>query len=250
MTVAMRASLAGCSGAGQLEGGLQIVRKDAWVPERLAVALRDWSPRSELGRYVREVVAHRLPLEIAEELIDRFSSVVIAESALALVAFRGAESLFGRPLAIEDYGIVGRKVVTDVGVGWIVDVLQNAVDTDTVLQKFHGLGTGTTAESAAHTALVTELTTEYTGNVRATGTTTETSAPVYSTVATNTLDGTPGAALREHGIFSLNAAGVMLDDGIGCETSRLSVSNTRVLPHRIRGEVSCSLGFTSAASNT
>jgi len=30
-------------------------------------------------------------------------------------------------------------------------------------------------------------------------------------VATNTLDGTPGAALREHGIFSASTSGVMLD---------------------------------------
>jgi hypothetical protein len=77
--------------------------------------------------------------------------------------------------------------------------------------KYHGLGTGSTAEAASQSALVTELTTEYTGNVRATGTTTEgATGNIYRTVGTNTLDsGTP--ALREHGVFSANAAGVMLD---------------------------------------
>ena len=78
--------------------------------------------------------------------------------------------------------------------------------------KYHGLGTGSSSEAVGDTALGTELTSEYTGNVRATGTTAEgASANIYSTVATNTLDGTPGAALREHGIFSANSSGVLLD---------------------------------------
>lgn len=108
-----------------------------------------------------------------------------------------------------DLGLVSMRVVTTVGCGFIVDAFQNLVELETM--KYHGLGTGVTAEAAGDTALVTELTTEYTGNVRATGTTTEASALVYRTVATNTLDGTPGAALREHGVFSADSAGVLLD---------------------------------------
>jgi hypothetical protein len=78
--------------------------------------------------------------------------------------------------------------------------------------KYHGLGTGSTAEANGDTALVTELTTEYNPNsTRATGTTTEASATVFESVATNTLDGTPGAALREHGLFSASSAGVLWD---------------------------------------
>jgi hypothetical protein len=112
---------------------------------------------------------------------------------------------------VEPLGCVGRKVVTDTGVGFIVDAFQNLVELENL--KFHGIGTGSTAEAAGDTALVTELTTEYTGNVRATGTTTEQAANIYKTVATNTLDGTPGAALREHGIFDQAATGggVLLD---------------------------------------
>lgn len=107
-------------------------------------------------------------------------------------------------------GLAGTRVVTTVGVGYIVDAFQNAVELENM--KFHSLGTGSTAEDVGDTALVTELTTEYTGNVRATGTTTEgASANIYRTVATNTLDGTPGAALREHGIHSASSAGVLLD---------------------------------------
>lgn len=107
-------------------------------------------------------------------------------------------------------GLAGFRVVTDVGVGYIVDAWQNSVELENM--KYHGLGTGSTAEAAGDTALVTELTTEYTGNVRATGTTTEgASANIFRSVATNTLDGTPGAALREHGLFSASSSGVLMD---------------------------------------
>ncbi len=183
-------------------GAFEVIRKDAWIPEPLEMPLRNWSPRSDFGAFVKECL-HYLPAEQAAELIERVSSIVVLESSLSLVVFR----LNG---AIEDYGCVGRKVVTDVGVGYIVDAFQNSVELENM--KFHSLGTGSTAENATDTALVTELTTEYTGNVRATGTTTEgASANIYRTVATNTLDGTPGAALREHGIHSASTAGVLLD---------------------------------------
>ncbi len=103
-------------------------------------------------------------------------------------------------------GLASFRVVTTAGVNFIVDAFQNTVELEDL--KYHGIGTGSTAEAAGDTALVTELTTEYTGNVRATGTTTEgASANIYRTVGTNTLDGTPGAALREHGIFSQAATG-------------------------------------------
>ena len=109
-----------------------------------------------------------------------------------------------------DYGLASMRVVTDTGVGYIVDAFQNIVEAEN--QKFHGLGTGTGAEAAGDSALGTELTTEYNPNsTRATGTTTEgASANIYRTVATNTIDsGTP--AVTEHGIFSASSAGVLLD---------------------------------------
>lgn len=188
--------------------GLQIIRRDAWVPDGLPARLRQWSPKSELGRIVRECLAW-LPAELAAELIERISASVVIESALALIALRPlTERGIAGPHRIEDYGIVSRRVVTTVGVGYIVDAFQNLVELENM--KYHGLGTGGTAEASGDTALVTELTTEYTGNVRATGTTTESSATVYQTVATNTLDsGTP--AVTEHGVFSASSAGVLLD---------------------------------------
>ena len=106
---------------------------------------------------------------------------------------------------IEDYGIVGRRVVTTAGVNFIVDAFQNTVEVENL--KFHGYGTGGTAEAAGDTALVTELTTQYaTDNTRPTGTTTEgASANIYRTVGT--LDPDAAVAITEHGVFSQAATG-------------------------------------------
>jgi len=177
-------------------------------------SLPEFKPKSRLGLSILKALPF-LPDDLAAEIVDRIKSTFVAESSLALTVLR-RHGLYLAGLVpwgeveIEDHGIVGRKVVTDVGVGFIVDAFQNSVELENM--KYHGLGTGSTAENQTDTALVTELTTEYTGDVRATGTTTEgATANIYKTVATNTLDGTPGAALREHGIFSANAAGVLLD---------------------------------------
>jgi hypothetical protein len=111
-----------------------------------------------------------------------------------------------------DLGLVGHKVVTTAGVTKTVDFLRaNDVTTGTNF-KFHGIGTGSTAEAAGDTTLVTELTTEYApDNTRPTGSQTNNGATVYRTVGTVTVDATPGAAIREHGVFSAATAGTLLD---------------------------------------
>ncbi len=109
-----------------------------------------------------------------------------------------------------DMGLASLRVVTDNGVGFIVDAFQNLVELENM--KYHGIGTGGTAEAAGNSALVTELTTQLNpDNTRATGTTTEAASNIYQTVATNTVDAT--VALTEHGIFSQAATGggVLLD---------------------------------------
>jgi hypothetical protein len=110
-------------------------------------------------------------------------------------------------------GLASFRVVTTAGVGYIVDAFQNSVEMEDM--EFHGIGTGATAENITDTDMQTELTTEYSpDNTRATGSNTEgASANIYRTVGTNTLDGTPGAALREHGILSSATVGggVLLD---------------------------------------
>ena len=106
---------------------------------------------------------------------------------------------------IEDYGTVGRRVVTTAGVNFIVDAFQNSVEVENF--KYHGWGTGGTAEAAGDTALVTELTTQYaTDNTRPTGSQTEgASANIYRTVGT--LDPDAAVAITEHGVFTQAATG-------------------------------------------
>ena len=115
---------------------------------------------------------------------------------------------------VEDYGLASMRVVTTAGVNAIVDGFQNSVEIETF--NYHGIGTGTTAENAADTALVTELTTQYTtNNTRATGTQGEgASANIYRTTGVNGVDAS--VAITEHGIFTQasNAGGTLLDRSV------------------------------------
>lgn len=131
----------------------------------------------------------------------------------------GVGHLYGRLYAtvqhsdggVTDYGLVSTRVVTDTGVAFIVDAFQNITEVETL--KYHGVGTGTTAEAASQTALVTESTTALNpDSTRATGTTVEgATGNIYRTVGTVTFDAT--AAVTEHGVFSQAATGggTMLD---------------------------------------
>jgi len=104
-----------------------------------------------------------------------------------------------------DYGTVGYRVITDAGVAFLVDDWDNdAVDITNL--HFHGIGTGSTAEAAGDTALVTESTTALNpDSTRATGTESQPAANQLRTVGTLTADAQIIA--REHGIFSQAATG-------------------------------------------
>lgn len=114
---------------------------------------------------------------------------------------------------VRNLGIISVRVVTTDGATAIVDFLRNDDATTGLNFKYHGLGTGTVAEDVADVALETELTTQYTGNVRSTGSQTNNGATVYRTAATITLDsGTP--AVTEHGVFSAVTGGTLLDRSV------------------------------------
>lgn len=105
---------------------------------------------------------------------------------------------------VEDLGLASLRVVTTAGVGYIVDAFQNLTELENL--KYHGIGTGATAEAVGDTALVTESTTALNpDSTRATGSTTEAAANIYRTVGTNTVDAS--VACTEHGIFSQAATG-------------------------------------------
>ena len=99
--------------------------------------------------------------------------------------------------------VVKNRVVTSAFVDYIVDnlIAELAAFGDF---KFHGSGTGTTAEAAAQTALVTEVETRDTGT-QIEGATTN----IYKSVATHTYAAT--FAITEHGLFNIAAAGILMD---------------------------------------
>lgn len=99
-------------------------------------------------------------------------------------------------------GLISLRVVTTAGVNAIVDAFQGSFTLSDF--KYHGMGTGNTAEAAADTALVTPVET------RSTGTQTEGGAEnIYRTVAAITA--TTNRAIVEHGVFSAASAGTLLD---------------------------------------
>lgn len=109
-------------------------------------------------------------------------------------------------------GLASMRVVTDAGVAKIVALLNTSDAATGTTFKYHGFGTGTTAEAAGDTALVTELTTQYAvDSTRPTGSQTNNGANVYRTVGTLTPDSGGTIAVTEHGVFSASSAGTLLD---------------------------------------
>ncbi len=187
---------------------LEIINRGAWVPEPVDHALRAYNPSSELGKIITTCFDH-LPGPMAFDVLDRITSSIVCESALALSVIRGCPECgpLGRILhcthcrEVEGYGIVGRRQVTAHGVLHLVNSMAATASYTVSNFKYHAIGTGSTAEAATDTVLVTELTTEYNpDNTRATGTQVAAASgnnATYQSVATNTLDsGTP--AITEH----------------------------------------------------
>jgi hypothetical protein len=180
----------------------EIMIRDRWVPEPIQLGLRTWNPKTDLGLAIRQSLKY-LPADLAGVIIERMSSVVVFESSLSVIHWR-YDPVLGFQVPI-DRGMVSRHLVTDTGVAYLVDSWQNILELETM--KYHGLGTGTTAESAAQTALVTESTTALNpDSTRATGSLTEgATGNIFRTVGTLTFDTT--AAITEHGLFSQAATG-------------------------------------------
>lgn len=102
----------------------------------------------------------------------------------------------------DDLGIIGRRVITTVGVG----AMANAFLGTFTLANFNYVdtGTGTNAESIADTTLQTP-----TGDPRSAGTQTSPSNGVYRNVSLVTYAGS--FAVTEYGLFSASTVGTLLD---------------------------------------
>ncbi len=105
-------------------------------------------------------------------------------------------------------GCLGRRVVTTAGVNYMRDDFNNAAGSADITNfKYHGSGTGTTAEAITDTALVNEGAAGI--PARATGTQVGTVSGVYTTVGSQTYTGT--LAITEHGVFSAATSGTLWD---------------------------------------
>jgi hypothetical protein len=193
--------------------------------DRSFKVLRPGNERPLVDQRFRDYLKQALPITNDREVnLYRFSNLVNVQRGVRKIAMARMlhvphiyASLYAKVIRgdgrVLDLGLISTRVVTDAGVQYLVDCLQNLQEPENM--KFHGYGTGGTAEAASQTALVTELTTEYaTDNVRPTGSLTEgASANIFRTVATLSPDGAGTLAITEHAILSQAATGggVMLD---------------------------------------
>ena len=203
-------------GSSQARGSL-VFRRIPFIARpviaSLADALKYGSPKSRIAFWDRDAALRR---EWQRDNSVNFDRSIADQFAFDCGRLRYIGHLWLSKVrsdgSVLDLGLASCRVVTDTGVGFIVDAFQGL--TTMANMKYHGLGTGTTAEAASQTALVTELTTQYaSANTRPTGSTGEKSgdAKTYETSATITVSTT--VAATEHGIFSQAATGggVMLD---------------------------------------
>jgi hypothetical protein len=123
-----------------------------------------------------------------------------------------------------DLGVTSRRVVTDALVALMVD----AMDTAQALFDdfdFMAFGSGTTAEGAAQTALVTEFTTQYASdNVRPTATISQPAANQFRAVATFAPDA--GCTLEELAVMNANAGACTMMDRCLTGTQVMAVGDT------------------------
>lgn len=134
-------------------------------------------------------------LKLANQLADIFNGQWTPECQAAM-------SEIAR---VYDYGLASLRVVTTAGVNFLTDAWQGTQNLSTL--RYHGIGTGTNAESTGDIALQTELTTQITpASTRATGTLTEgASANIFRTVGSNVVN--TSVTVAEHGIFNQAATG-------------------------------------------
>lgn len=117
--------------------------------------------------------------------------------------------------SVEDFGVVSAHEVTDAFVAELVDTLQSSVAAFSDY-KYHDSGTGSTAEDATDTVLVTPC-----GEARDIGTQTEgATADIYKTVATHTYAG--AFTITEHGVFNASTGGTLMDRSVFTGISVLS----------------------------
>ncbi len=187
------------------ELALEVLPAPVFAPITLEAIQRWAHPRLGLSEEVndwREMNSQRPEFEMgvehaikARELGDKYG------------LFHAEGALFGKVIRrdgqVLNLGLMGLNIITTTGVTFIADAFRGTTEAENM--KFHGIGTGATAEVIGNTALGTEATTQYNpDNTRATGTLAG-SANVFTTVGVNTVDASYSPT--EWGLLSQAATG-------------------------------------------
>lgn len=146
-------------------------------------------------------------------------AIAVLHSEVRLLVRRGDGT-------IEDYGVVGRHLVTTAGKNFVASAFDNTVEPE--ILKYHGYGTGTTAAAAGDTALQTEETTQYAvDNTRPTGSQAH-ATNTYTTVATYSPDSGGTRAITEWGLLSQasNAGGTLFDHQVFSAVNLVAASDS------------------------
>ena len=179
--------------------GIRVLRK-LRPPVKVMDAIRDGLPRAGLSPEIRGYRFRNVWHLLRGVWRVRLAELIGAPTFFGTLGIR----VLRRDGQIEDLGIVSCRVVTNNGVAFLVDALDNTVEAE--IMNYHGCGTGVAAEAAADAALGTESTTALNpDSTRATGTQSQPSANIYRSVGTLTFDAS--AAVTEHGLFSTSGTG-------------------------------------------
>jgi hypothetical protein len=169
--------------------------------------------QNPIKKFAQSIRQKRIAAKVRNGIVPRGVSQGDIMAALKATKPYGVLEMFGflrmriRRYATgkwEDYGVVSVKKVTAAFANYVVDSLQDSTTYPLDAFTWHDAGDDNTAESNAHTALQNSR--ESRVNDASPG---ENGANVYQSVATITA--TAAYTVEEHGIFSANAAGTMLD---------------------------------------
>jgi hypothetical protein len=153
-------------------------------------------------------------------LVSKLFHVVTITSELKL------EKYDHRTGITTDFGVVSRRVVTDAFVALIVDALDTA---QSLFDDFDygGFGSGSTAEAAAQSALITEFTTQYAvDSTRPTATISQPAANQFRMVVIFAPDAS--VTVEEFAPFNATSAGTMMDRSL--TGSQVMISGDTLTP--------------------
>lgn len=105
-----------------------------------------------------------------------------------------------------DLGVISNNCVTEAGATYLVDSFQSSTGYPMDNFIWHEYGTSSGAEATGDTALTAAV------GVRVSGSSTETSAMVWKSVATKTSTGTH--EIKEHGLFSSSGGATLWDRSV------------------------------------